>query len=70
MANPFDDQRGSFLVLRNAEEQVSLWPAFAGVPTGWQVAKGPNSRAACLAYIEEAWTDLRPKSLIDATDPS
>lgn len=63
--NPFDDDNGSFLVLVNGEEQHSLWPTFANVPAGWQVAHS-GSRADCLEYVEQHWTDLRPKSLRDA----
>ncbi|WP_030267258.1 MbtH family protein [Streptomyces sp. NRRL B-24484] len=63
MANPFDDEDGSYLVLRNDEEQFSLWPGFADVPAGWRVALGPGDRSTCLAHIEATWTDLRPKSL-------
>lgn len=68
--NPFDDDSGSFYVLINDEEQHSLWPSFADVPTGWRVVYGREDgadRAACLAYVEQHWTDLRPKSLRDAT---
>ena len=63
--NPFDDDDGSFLVLVNDEEQHSLWPTFADVPAGWRVAYGEADRAACLDYIEQNWTDIRPKSLRD-----
>jgi uncharacterized protein YbdZ (MbtH family) len=61
--NPFDDDKGSFYVLVNDEEQHSLWPAFADVPAGWQVVFGETDRAACLEYIEQNWADIRPKSL-------
>jgi len=63
MTNPFDDDAGRFLVLVNAEEQHSLWPAFAEIPAGWTAVLGPDSRSACLAYVETHWTDLRPRSL-------
>ncbi|MFD8417577.1 MULTISPECIES: MbtH family protein [unclassified Streptomyces] len=66
MTNPFDDQDGTFLVLVNDENQHSLWPQFADVPEGWTVAHGPDTKAACLEYVEQAWTDMRPKSLADA----
>ncbi|MEU2396022.1 MbtH family protein [Streptomyces sp. NPDC007369] len=66
MTNPFDDQDGTFLVLVNQENQHSLWPQFADVPDGWTVAHGPGSHAACLEYVEQTWTDMRPKSLADA----
>ncbi|WP_191986481.1 MbtH family protein [Mycobacteroides salmoniphilum] len=60
--NPFDDDKGSFFVLVNDEEQHSLWPAFA-VPAGWRVVFGAADRAACLDNIEQSWPDIRPKSL-------
>ncbi|OSC37471.1 MbtH family protein [Mycobacterium decipiens] len=63
--NPFDDDNGTFLVLVNEGEQHSLWPAFAEIPAGWQVAFGEATRAACQEYIEQNWTDIRPKSLRD-----
>jgi MbtH protein len=66
MSNPFDDPQGRFLVLTNAEEQHCLWPSFAAIPAGWNTVFGEDSREACLAYVEENWTDLRPKSLRDA----
>ena len=63
MTNPFDDEAAEFYVLVNAEGQYSLWPVFAAVPDGWTVAIGPDIRQACLAYVEENWTDMRPRSL-------
>jgi len=66
--NPFDDPDGTFLVLRNEERQHSLWPSFAEVPAGWTVVHPEDSRQACLDYVEEHWTDIRPQSLVDAMD--
>lgn len=66
MVNSFDDEDGSFLVLVNEEDQHSLWPSFAPVPAGWDVVFGKDSRKACMDYVEENWTDMRPKSLIEA----
>lgn len=62
--NPFDDEKGSFYVLVNAEGQHSLWPTFAPVPAGWTSVHGAASRSSCLEYVEANWTDLRPASLI------
>lgn len=62
--NPFEDEDGSYFALVNDEGQYSLWPAFADIPGGWTVAFGEDSRAACLNFVEENWTDMRPKSLI------
>jgi MbtH protein len=66
MSNPFDDDTARFVVLVNDEGQHSLWPVFADVPPGWTVVYGESDRQGCLAYIEESWTDMRPKSLADA----
>ena len=63
--NPFDDENGSFFVLINDEEQHSLWPTFTDVPAGWRVVYGEADRGACLEYIEQNWTDIRPKTLRD-----
>jgi MbtH protein len=67
LTNPFDAEHGTFLALVNDEGQFSLWPADTAVPAGWTRAFGPDQRAACLAHIEAAWVDMRPRSLIDAT---
>ncbi|MDT0328089.1 MbtH family protein [Nocardiopsis lambiniae] len=64
MTNPFEDNDGRFRVLVNAEGQHSLWPAFADVPAGWEVAKEEDTRQACLDHIEAHWTDIRPLSLV------
>ncbi|MGW0750238.1 MbtH family protein [Streptomyces sp. NPDC002587] len=68
MDNPFDDDNGTFYVLVNDENQHSLWPVFAEVPEGWTVVFGQESRQACLDYVEENWTDMRPASLIKAME--
>ncbi|MGI5421490.1 MbtH family protein [Actinomadura luteofluorescens] len=66
MSNPFEDPDGTYLVLVNGEGQHSLWPSFAEVPAGWTVAKDEDTRRACLDFVNENWTDMRPKSLIEA----
>jgi MbtH protein len=66
MSNAFDDPDGRFQVLRNDEGQHSLWPLFAPVPGGWTVVHPDDSREACLRYVEEHWTDMRPASLVAA----
>jgi MbtH protein len=63
--NPFEDEDGVYLVLVNDEGQHCIWPSFADVPDGWTVAHQEDTRAACLEFIEENWTDMRPKSLIE-----
>jgi MbtH protein len=63
--NPFEDENGVYHVLINDEGQYSLWPSFREVPQGWTIAKKSDTRAACLDYINQNWTDMRPKSLVE-----
>jgi MbtH protein len=60
--NPFEDEDGIYHVLVNDEGQHSLWPSFRDVPDGWIIKLKSASRAACLDYINQNWTDMRPKS--------
>ena len=64
MTNPFENPDGSYFALINDAGQYSLWPTFVDVPDGWRIVHGEDSRQACLDYIEENWTDMRPASLI------
>ena len=64
MTNPFEDENGTYHVLINDEGQHSLWPAFIDVPEGWTIVHKSDTRAACLEYVNQNWTDMRPNSLI------
>ncbi|BCJ33897.1 protein mbtH [Actinocatenispora thailandica] len=68
MPNPFDDTDGRFLVLINDERQYSLWPAAIDVPPGWTVTLTESDHQTCVDYIEEHWTDMRPRSLVEAME--
>jgi MbtH protein len=59
----FDREDAIFRVVVNAEDQYSIWPIFKDVPDGWTSVDVKGPKADCLAYIEEAWTDMRPLSL-------
>jgi MbtH protein len=52
-----------YQVLRNEEEQYSIWPEYKELPRGWVVVGKQGSKVDCLTYIKEVWTDMRPKSL-------
>jgi MbtH protein len=62
MTNPFEALDASFNVLRSDSGQYCLWPQQAEPPTGWHLAYGPAEQNACLQYINQHWTDLRPRS--------
>jgi MbtH protein len=58
-----DSEDAIFQVVVNNEEQYSIWFADRELPAGWR-AEGPRGRKEeCLSYIEEVWTDIRPKSV-------
>ena len=50
-------------VLRNAEEQYSIWPVDRENPAGWQDVGENGTQEECLNYISGVWTDMRPLSL-------
>lgn len=66
MTNPFENESGQYCVLVNDEGQYSLWPNHIEIPAGWTSSFGPDTRQACIDYVEKNWTDMRPRSLIDA----
>ncbi len=74
MWDDFEDTR-TYAVVINHEEQYSIWPVDREVPKGWTNVPPPDvtgfsagaaspvgSKAECIAYIEEVWTDMRPLS--------
>lgn len=66
MMNPFENPQGAYKVLLNNEGQYSLWPGFVEVPAGWTSVYGQAGRDECVAYIESHWSDMRPRSLMQA----
>ena len=52
-----------YKVVVNHEEQYSISPADRENPLGWRDVGKSGSKAECLAYIKEVWTDMRPLSL-------
>jgi uncharacterized protein YbdZ (MbtH family) len=52
-----------FLVVRNHEEQYSIWPLGKEIPSGWIDCGFDGDKQSCLKHIESVWTDMRPLSL-------
>ena len=52
-----------YKVVVNHEEQYSIWPADRENALGWNDVGKTGTKAECLAYINEVWTDMRPLSL-------
>jgi MbtH protein len=57
-----------YKVVVNHEEQYSIWPADRESPPGWRDGGKSGTKEACLAYIKEVWTDMRPLSLRQRMD--
>lgn len=59
----WDSEDSVFRVVVNHEEQYSIWPEYKEIPAGWRDAGKVGRKQACLDYINEVWTDMRPLSL-------
>jgi MbtH protein len=58
-----DSPEARFKLLVNNEEQYSLQPADLPVPGDWAETGMCAPKEECGKYLEETWTDMRPKSL-------
>ena len=67
---PFEEKEDTtvYQVVVNREQQYSIWPAGRELPAGWESAGKSGTKAECLEYIKEVWTDVRswsPRNLMD-----
>jgi MbtH protein len=63
-----DWTEGPLKVVMNDQEQYSIWPADRENAPGWRDAGKTGTKAECLAWIDEVWTDMRPLSLRKAVE--
>lgn len=63
-----NDDRIAYMAIMNHEEQYSLWQANRDVPLGWKDAGKRGTKAECLTYIKQMWTDMRPLGLRQKVD--
>jgi MbtH protein len=63
MTNSDQNDKNTYNVVVNDEEQYSIWPADREILLGWKTAGKSGTKEACLAYINDVWTDMRPLSL-------
>jgi uncharacterized protein YbdZ (MbtH family) len=61
--DPDKEDHTTYKVVVNHEEQYSIWPDYKQNALGWKDVGKAGSKAECLAYIKEVWTDMRPLSL-------
>ncbi|BDH12173.1 MULTISPECIES: MbtH family protein [Streptomyces] len=62
------DENARYQVLRNDEDQYSLWLADLEIPAGWHAVGKEGTQDECSAYVDEVWTDMRPRSLRERMD--
>lgn len=63
VGSPGAEDAATYAVVVNDEEQYSIWPSDGGTLIGWREAGFTGSKEECIAWIEEVWTDMRPKSI-------
>ena len=62
-----DQDDGIYEVVVNGEGQYSIWPSEKTLPLGWEKVGKQGTKIACLEYIDQTWTDMRPRSLREQT---
>jgi MbtH protein len=58
-----EQDKRTYRVIVNQEGQYSLWLASNPIPRGWSEAGRTGTKAECLEFVKEVWTDMRPLSL-------
>lgn len=61
-----DSEKTEFIVVKNEQGQFSIWPSYRAIPAGWQSQNIQGKKSDCLAYIQDHWVDMRPRSLRSA----
>ena len=63
--NVYDDDGDglTYQAVVNIEGQYSIWPVDREMPIGWSDAGKSGTKADCLQFIDEVWTDMTPLSL-------
>lgn len=66
MPLPDNDDQKVYKVVVNDQQQYSIWPADRENAMSWKDAGRTGTKAECLDYINQVWTDMRPASLRQA----
>jgi MbtH protein len=62
------EEKEIYKVVINSEEQYSIWPADRRNAAGWLDAGKSGTKEECLAFIQDVWTDMRPRSVREKLD--
>lgn len=63
MGQVYEEDTRTYVVLKNAEDQYSLWLKSKRIPDGWIEAGKEGKKAECMTYVDQTWIDMRPLSL-------
>ncbi len=56
----------NYTVVKNEQEQYSIWPTGKDLPAGWLDTGISGDKEHCLSHIKSVWTDIRPLSVRQA----
>ncbi len=60
---PHEEDLRQYVVVKNHEDQYSIWLSHRSIPAGWSAVGRAGTKQECLTQIKEVWTDMRPASL-------
>ena len=63
MSNDINEDNRIYIVVKNDEDQFSIWFEGRDLPPGWFHVGKTGSKTECLAFIKTEWVDMRPASL-------
>jgi MbtH protein len=62
------EESSQYAVLVNDAEQYALHPTESAPPDGWHAAGFTGGEDACIRYVDEHWTDIRPRHIRESED--
>jgi amino acid adenylation domain-containing protein/thioester reductase-like protein len=63
---PYSGDDIAYIAAVNDDDQFAIWRADRRLPHGWRRRSAALPEADCLAFIESAWRDIRPASVLPA----
>jgi MbtH protein len=58
-----DRETAAFIPAENDEAKYSIWPALRELPAGRHAVGKSGTKEECCAFLDEIWTDMRPRSV-------
>jgi MbtH protein len=58
-----------YFVVKNNEEQYSVWMQGRSLSAGWVIVGEPASKQQCLERVERLWAGMAPRSARECLNP-